>query len=212
MDSSARSGPPSCMESVPTTHARGGGGPLQAPPIHTPNTTRAHTQHNDHPPPPLPRTDTPPPHWPPKQKPTRLDLSVADFDVVRRLGEGSFSTVALARLRSDHSGRLFAVKMISKSLVLRHRAVEYVRNERNILDALDHPGIARLYFTFQVSFQKKGERGQQGGKNARGRGAMQVGEEGAAAGGARPQEQGGGMRRRASGNLRPPKTGATNTT
>jgi hypothetical protein len=27
---------------------------------------------------------------------------------------------------------------------------EYIRNERNVLDKLHHPGIAELHFTFQV--------------------------------------------------------------
>jgi len=35
-----------------------------------------------------------------------------------------------------------------------HRAhpqvIDYIRNERNILDVLHHPGIAQLHFTFQV--------------------------------------------------------------
>lgn len=50
---------------------------------------------------------------------TRLQLTVADFDVIRRLGEGSFSTVILARYKQD--GREYAVKMINKNLVLRNK-------------------------------------------------------------------------------------------
>jgi len=49
----------------------------------------------------------------------RLQLTVADFDVTRRLGEGSFSTVILARYRADR--RQYAVKMINKSLVVRNK-------------------------------------------------------------------------------------------
>lgn len=30
------------------------------------------------------------------------------------------------------------------------QVIDYIRNERNILDALHHPGIAQLHFTFQV--------------------------------------------------------------
>jgi hypothetical protein len=32
----------------------------------------------------------------------------------------------------------------------RHQVLDYIRNERTILDTLHHPGIAQLYFTFQV--------------------------------------------------------------
>ncbi|GBF94960.1 3-phosphoinositide dependent kinase [Raphidocelis subcapitata] len=77
----------------------------------------------------------------------KLQLTVADFDVLRRLGEGSFSTVILARYRAD--GREYAVKMINKSLVVRNKVIDYIRNERTILDRLHHPGVAELHFTFQ---------------------------------------------------------------
>lgn len=30
--------------------------------------------------------------------------------------------------------------------------VDYIRKERVLLDALDHPGIARLFFTFQDAY------------------------------------------------------------
>jgi hypothetical protein len=69
----------------------------------------------------LSNTPTPTPHTPPQlhHPNNRLQLKVADFDVIRRLGEGSFSTVILARYRADR--REYAVKMISKSLVLRNK-------------------------------------------------------------------------------------------
>jgi 3-phosphoinositide dependent protein kinase-1 len=44
---------------------------------------------------------------------------MADFDILRRVGEGSFSTVLLARYQGD--GQLYAIKMINKSLVLRNK-------------------------------------------------------------------------------------------
>ena len=49
----------------------------------------------------------------------RLQISIADFDILRRVGEGSFSTVLLARYQGD--GKLYALKMINKSLVLRNK-------------------------------------------------------------------------------------------
>ncbi|KAI8476065.1 MAG: 3-phosphoinoside dependent protein kinase [Monoraphidium minutum] len=39
--------------------------------------------------------------------------------------------------------------MINKSLVVRNKVIDYIRNERTILDRLHHPGIAQLHFTFQ---------------------------------------------------------------
>ncbi len=74
-------------------------------------------------------------------------VKLGDFDVMGRIGDGSFSTVILARYRA--SGDQYAIKIVNKHLVLRNKMVEYVKNERTILDALDYDGIVRLHFTFQ---------------------------------------------------------------
>lgn len=74
-------------------------------------------------------------------------MKISDFDIVRRLGDGSFSTVVLATLRD--TGRQYAIKIINKSLIMRHKMVEFIKNERNVLDALDFVGVAKLHFTFQ---------------------------------------------------------------
>lgn len=49
----------------------------------------------------------------------RLSLQVSDFDILRRLGDGSFSTVVLARHRAN--GEQYAVKIINKTLVVRNK-------------------------------------------------------------------------------------------
>lgn len=77
----------------------------------------------------------------------RVNLSIQDFDVLGRIGDGSFSTVFLAR--NKQSGKQYAIKMMNKHLIMRNKVVEYIKNERNILDKLDDPGIAKLHFTFQ---------------------------------------------------------------
>uniref|UniRef100_A0A7S3R3C7 non-specific serine/threonine protein kinase n=1 Tax=Dunaliella tertiolecta TaxID=3047 RepID=A0A7S3R3C7_DUNTE len=79
----------------------------------------------------------------------RVSLKIQDFDILGRLGDGSFSTVVLARLRVNPEGDKFAIKIVNKHLVLRNKMFEYVRNERNIMDALNHDSIVRLRFTFQ---------------------------------------------------------------
>lgn len=70
-----------------------------------------------------------------------------DFDIVGRLGDGSFSTVVLCKHRT--TGASHAVKIVNKHLIMRNKSVDYIRNERAILDALDHDGIVKLCFTFQ---------------------------------------------------------------
>lgn len=77
----------------------------------------------------------------------RVALTLADFDIVRRIGDGSYSEVLHAL--DKQTGRSYALKMVDKHLVLRHHMVEHIKQERNILDQCDYSGIARLYFTFQ---------------------------------------------------------------
>ncbi|KAF6259923.1 3-phosphoinoside dependent protein kinase [Scenedesmus sp. NREL 46B-D3] len=77
----------------------------------------------------------------------RLQIAITDFEFIQRLGDGSFSTVVLGRYNGD--GRCYAVKIVNKSVVLRNKMADYIRNERNVLDRLHHPGIAQLQFTFQ---------------------------------------------------------------
>lgn len=77
----------------------------------------------------------------------RADYTLADFELIRRLGDGSYSQVVLARHKG--TGQEVALKIMDKRYLMRHKMVEYIRQERAILDALRHPGIARLLFTFQ---------------------------------------------------------------
>ena len=51
----------------------------------------------------------------------------------------------------QHVGTLleYALKVVDKQLVLRHKVVERVRAERDILDRCAYAGIVRLKFTFQ---------------------------------------------------------------
>lgn len=44
---------------------------------------------------------------------------MADFDILERLGDGSFSTVVLARYKGD--GQQYAVKIVNKTLILRNK-------------------------------------------------------------------------------------------
>lgn len=80
----------------------------------------------------------------------RLQLSLADFELLRRIGDGSYSHVVLARHRE--TGVEYALKVVDKQYILRHKVVEYIKNERQLLDQLRHEGIARLHFTFQDAF------------------------------------------------------------
>lgn len=52
-------------------------------------------------------------------------------------------------MRLKSSRKQYALKVIDKHLVLRHRMAHRVGRERNILDRCSCPAITTLYFTFQ---------------------------------------------------------------
>ncbi|CAJ0628612.1 11987_t:CDS:2 [Entrophospora sp. SA101] len=74
---------------------------------------------------------------------------IKDFEIGRTLGEGSYSTVMFARDRS--TGREYAMKILDKKHIIKEKKVKYVHIEKNTLNRLNHPGIIRLYYTFQDS-------------------------------------------------------------
>ncbi|XP_075421658.1 3-phosphoinositide-dependent protein kinase 1 isoform X2 [Ascaphus truei] len=86
-----------------------------------------------------------------------------DFKLGKILGEGSFSTVVLAKELS--TGREYAIKILQKRHIVKENKVPYVTRERDVMSRLDHPFFVKLYFTFQdveklyfgLSYAKNGE-------------------------------------------------------
>ncbi|CAB4001600.1 3-phosphoinositide-dependent kinase 1 [Paramuricea clavata] len=86
-----------------------------------------------------------------------------DFVFGKILGEGSYSTVQLAR--EINTGKEFAMKILEKRHIIREKKVPYVSREKEVLSRLSHPFFVQLFFTFQdkerlyygLSLAKKGE-------------------------------------------------------
>ncbi|XP_045318281.1 3-phosphoinositide-dependent protein kinase 1 isoform X1 [Leopardus geoffroyi] len=99
---------------------------------------------------------TQPPPQPRKKRPE-------DFKFGKILGEGSFSTVVLARELA--TSREYAIKILEKRHIIKENKVPYVTRERDVMSRLDHPFFVKLYFTFQddeklyfgLSYAKNGE-------------------------------------------------------
>lgn len=82
----------------------------------------------------------------------KLNVSMAAFEVLDEIGEGSFSEVLLVRRRADGANATpAALKVMRKRHILKERKGEYVRDERKALDLLRDAGgrVVRLLFTFQ---------------------------------------------------------------
>lgn len=86
-----------------------------------------------------------------------------DFEFAKILGEGSYSTVVLAKDKSN--GSKYAMKVLEKKHIIKEKKVAYVNREKEVLSKIKHPLFVRLYFTFQdsdklyfgLSFAERGE-------------------------------------------------------
>ena len=47
---------------------------------------------------------------------------------------------------------MYALKIMDKKFITKENKTAYVKLERIVLDQLDHPGIVKLFFTFQDNF------------------------------------------------------------
>lgn len=78
----------------------------------------------------------------------QVKKGVRDFTFGRVLGEGSYSSVYLATDRQ--SLKEYAIKVLEKRHIIKEKKIKYVNIEKNTLNRLtEHPGIVRLYYTFQ---------------------------------------------------------------
>ncbi|OWF50313.1 3-phosphoinositide-dependent protein kinase 1-like [Mizuhopecten yessoensis] len=86
-----------------------------------------------------------------------------DFIFGKVIGEGSFSTVYLAK--EIESGNEFAVKVLDKRHIMREKKTQYVMREKEVLMKLNHAFFIRLFYTFQdhdrlyfvLSYARQGE-------------------------------------------------------
>ncbi|KDE02452.1 AGC/AKT protein kinase [Microbotryum lychnidis-dioicae p1A1 Lamole] len=78
----------------------------------------------------------------------RPKLTVDDFQVLRRIGQGSFGQVF--RVRKRDTKRIYAMKVISKKNVVSREALAQVLAERQVLArTLESPFLVGLKFSFQ---------------------------------------------------------------
>lgn len=95
---------------------------------------------------------TPPANLPPAQqqaRQTKGKYSLADFEILRTLGTGSFGRVHL--VQSRHNQRFYAVKVLKKAQVVKMKQVEHTNDERKMLGEVKHPFLITLWGTFQDS-------------------------------------------------------------
>ncbi|XP_037407567.1 3-phosphoinositide-dependent protein kinase 1-like isoform X1 [Triticum urartu] len=77
-------------------------------------------------------------------------FTAADFELGKIYGVGSYSKVV--RARKKDTGNVYALKIMDKKFITKENKISYVKMERIVLDQLDHPGVIRLFFTFQDTY------------------------------------------------------------
>ncbi|KQK10828.1 3-phosphoinositide-dependent protein kinase 2 [Brachypodium distachyon] len=77
-------------------------------------------------------------------------FTVDEFELGRIYGVGSYSKVV--RAKKKDTGNVYALKIMDKKFITKENKISYVKMERIVLDQLDHPGVIRLFFTFQDTY------------------------------------------------------------
>ncbi|OLY85358.1 Serine/threonine-protein kinase gad8 [Smittium mucronatum] len=75
-------------------------------------------------------------------------LNIDQFDLLKVIGRGSFGKVFQVRKRD--TGRIYAMKVLSKSKIIIRSEVAHTLAERNVLAKINHPFIVPLKFSFQT--------------------------------------------------------------
>ncbi|XP_055340112.1 RAC-gamma serine/threonine-protein kinase-like [Paramacrobiotus metropolitanus] len=79
---------------------------------------------------------------------TTLKMKLDDFEYIKLLGKGTFGKVMLGKERS--SGKLYAVKMLRKEVIISKDEVEHTLTERRVLQSTRHPFLTYLQYAFQT--------------------------------------------------------------
>jgi serine/threonine protein kinase len=80
----------------------------------------------------------------PPKSPT---YSLADFEILNLLGKGTFGKVFLVKNKCN--GKLYAMKILKKERIIKTRQLLHTKNEREILEKINHPFIVKLFYAFQ---------------------------------------------------------------
>uniref|UniRef100_A0A336MKG1 CSON001944 protein n=1 Tax=Culicoides sonorensis TaxID=179676 RepID=A0A336MKG1_CULSO len=75
------------------------------------------------------------------------DVNFDHFQILRNIGKGSFGKVCIVQKKD--TGRLFAMKYVSRSACIGRGAIGGVLKEIELLASLEHPFLVNLWFSFQ---------------------------------------------------------------
>eukprot|EP00286_Rhodomonas_abbreviata_P026010 CAMPEP_0181291732 /NCGR_PEP_ID=MMETSP1101-20121128/2127_1 /TAXON_ID=46948 /ORGANISM="Rhodomonas abbreviata, Strain Caron Lab Isolate" /LENGTH=510 /DNA_ID=CAMNT_0023396149 /DNA_START=250 /DNA_END=1778 /DNA_ORIENTATION=+ len=76
-------------------------------------------------------------------------VSLQDFELLTMVGKGAFGRVI--QVRKIDSGKIYALKVLSKDDLVSTNQVQSTRTERRVLEVINHPFIVKLHFAFQTN-------------------------------------------------------------
>ena len=74
-------------------------------------------------------------------------MSVNDFETLTIIGRGAFGEVRVCRKKDDK--KIYAMKIMKKSEMLKKNQVQHIRAERDVLALADNPWVVKLHYSFQ---------------------------------------------------------------
>ena len=79
---------------------------------------------------------------------TKSKYNIDDFKLLKVLGKGAFGKVMLVAAKD--SGKLYAMKSLSKAVLAERGEVVHTKTERKTLVDTHHPFLVHLHFAFQA--------------------------------------------------------------
>ena len=74
-------------------------------------------------------------------------VTLKDFQMIKLLGKGAFGKVVL--VYNEELKKYFAMKTLKKAYIKKYQQTKHTKEERKILEKIDYPFIAKLYYAFQ---------------------------------------------------------------
>jgi len=73
-------------------------------------------------------------------------MKVDDFTIIKVIGRGSYGKVLLVKM--NQTGEILAMKILKKKEMIIRNQVLHIKNERKIMELIDHPFIIKLRYAF----------------------------------------------------------------